>query len=332
MSPAPVTFLFCVESGYFEAQTPLVIASLRAFGGVFATAPVLAVTPRLGPPLTRETMRRFSELGVRYVRKNFGHKFDWYPYTNKALAALMAEEHAETEQVAWLDSDVLVVRPPDELALAADEDFAVCAYDKNVGSSGPDDPNEAYWKALGEAYRIPVDRLPWVETARDRQRVRFRLHSGVYTFRRGRGLGRAFVEDIDRMFTSRIIYSPSLPYPGDDVALAYSVVRLGLRWRLLPVECNYEIGPHSPTYDRALLRQSKILHFHHVLRRPEDAAWLLQELARDLPDVAAWLRNKVPQGRHPGGLSGTVVRRMLFEWRKWRSKRHAAICRPTVVG
>jgi len=331
MNRPSATFLFCVESGYFEKQTPLVIESLRKFGGRWADAPVLVVTPRLGPPLTRETMRRFSALGVKYVRKNFFHRYDWYPYTNKALAALMAEEHADTEQIVWLDSDVLVVQPPDELELGPTEDFAVCAYDKNVGSSGPDDPNEAYWHALGEAYGIPVERLPWIETAYDRQRVRFRLHSGVYAYRRGRGLGRAFVEDIERMFASRVTYSRNLPFPGDDVALAYSVVRLGLKWRLLPMMCNFEVGPQAASYSRALLSNGKILHFHHALSRPEGASWMLRELESELPVVASWLRDKVPVDRRAGGMGSLVARRALFEWRKWLSRRYAATCRPMVA-
>jgi hypothetical protein len=330
-APDPtVTFLFCVESGFFEAQTVLVVESLRRFGGRFAGAPALAVTPRFGPPLSRHTLRRFEELGVTYVRRWAGHPYDWYPYTNKALAALIADEQATTEQVIWLDSDVLVLAEPELLLLAQGEDFAICAYDKNIGSSGPGDRNEPYWHALSNSYGISIDDLPWIETQFDRQRVRFRLHSGVYSFRRGLGLGVAFVADMERMFTSRIAYTRQMPFPGDDVALAFSVVKRKLRWRLLPMAYNYEIGPDSQSYRREGLRSASILHYHHVLANPERCRWMLKELDAELPEVAQWLRSRVPLAERAGGVHHMLLRRALRELRHRRGRKYQAACRVTV--
>jgi hypothetical protein len=81
---------------------------------------------------------------------------------NKACAAQVGEELAETEQIIWLDSDVLVVSEPNPLLLKPNEDFACAAINKNVGSSGPGDPYEAYWKALSECYGMSIENLPWV--------------------------------------------------------------------------------------------------------------------------------------------------------------------------
>jgi hypothetical protein len=329
--PKPATtFLFCVESGYFEGQILLVLESIRRFAGSLADAPAVVVTPRYGPSLTRATIRGLARLGARYVYRDMRSRWDWYPYMNKGLAAQLAEDYAETPQVLWLDSDVIVVSEPTHLLLEPEEDFACCAVDKNAGSSGPDDPNDAYWQALAQHFRIPLDDLPWVQTEFDKLRVRMRLHSGVYAFRRGRGLGRAFAEDMESMLASRIAFSRGLPFPGDDVALAFSVVRLNLRWRLLPMSCNYEMTPTSQIYRPAEARDAQILHFHHTLGSPTGSAWFLRELESFRPDVADWLRARVPLATKLGGLHRQMVRRLLRQRRDGRRTRHVRSCRVTV--
>jgi hypothetical protein len=324
------TFVLCVESGSFEAKTVLAVESLRKFGGRLAGAPVLVVTPRLGPPLTRKTLRQLADLDAIYVRWFFGNRYDWYPYTNKAVAAFIADEFVATEQVVWLDSDVLVVGELEQLVLAPNEAFAICSLDKNIGSSGPDDRNEAYWRALGDYYGVPVDRLPWVETESDHQRVRFRLDSGVYSFRCGMNFGKEFVNDIDGMFSSRIAYTRSIPFPSDGVALAFAVVKLGLGWRLLPMAYNYEIGPASHSYRREALARAKILHYRHALESPDSCRWVLSELESTFPRAADWLRERVPLQRRAGGLSEMVARRALREWRNLHRVQHQSACRVTV--
>ncbi len=315
------TFLFCAESGHFESQTVLAVECLRRFGGRFAQAPVLVITPRLGPSLTRRTLARFAELGVTYIRQNVGHRYSWFGFTNKALAALLAEDHATTGQIVWMDSDTLIAREPDLLLLEPDVDFAICAVDKNVGSGGPHDRNEAYWQALCDHYKVDIDRLPWITTEFDQERVRFRLHSGVYAFRRGLGFGRAWLTACEQMFDSGIMYSRELPFPGDDVAMAFSTVELGLRWRILPMTYNYEITPTSLTYRREKLPEATILHYHHSITDAQACAWLLQEVVGPFATLHHWLKDRVPLNPKIGGLHRSVLRRSLKEWRKrqqWR--------------
>jgi hypothetical protein len=320
------TFLFCVESGYLENQLLLAVECLRRFGGGLADAPILVVTPRYGPSLTHATLQKLRDLDVTYVRRHARNPWNWYVYMNKALAAELGDSLAETEQIIWLDSDVLVVSEPTPLLLKTDEDFVCGALSKNIGSSGPGDPYEAYWEALSSHYGVPLDDLPWVETERDRRRVRFRLHSGVYSFRRGVGLGKAFVADMESMLASRVAFSSRMPYPGDDVALAYSVVRTNLRWRLLPMSCNYEMTPTSNHYRAEEARHAQVLHFHHALSSPTGAAWFCHELDGFRPDVAEWLRCRLPLGKRTGGLHRTITRRLLAELRAWRQARHRTSC------
>lgn len=313
-----VTFLLCAESGGFEAQTLLAVDCLRQFGGRLANARILVVTPRFGPSLESATLAKFRALDVEYVYSNLSNPFSWYVYMNKALAASLGDKLSRSEQLIWLDSDVLVVREPTSLLLKSNEDFACCSLDKNIGSSGPPDRNENYWGALSQAYGVALERLPWVQTSLDQQRVRFRLHSGVYSFRSGSGLGDAFVRDMERMLSCGIGFSKQLPFPGDDVALAFSVCRLDLAWRQLPASANVEMTPGSRWYRREDAADGDVLHYHKALASSAGSYWLLDELNAVRPDVADWLLRRVPLPTKVGGTRRAVIRRALYELRRRR--------------
>ncbi|WP_024343122.1 hypothetical protein [Bradyrhizobium japonicum] len=321
------TFVLCVESGVLEGQTLLAIESLQRFGGLMASTPVLVVTPRKGPALARYTRRKLDELGARYVRRDLQNRCDWFTYMNKGLAALLGEELATTEQVIWLDSDVLVVSAPEQLVLQPNEDLACAAINKNVGSSGPGDPHEPYWQALADAYHVPLDSLPWAVGQRDNERVRLRLHSGVYSFRRGMGIGRQFVRDLETMLDSKVAFTRRLPQPGDDVALAFSVVQLGLRWRNLSHFCNYQMTPSSTTYSRAEAPKASVLHYHHTLNSQEGSSWFLTELEQFRPDVAEWLGPRLPLVSRAGGVHRLLQRRLLRSLRSAEKRKHEVQCR-----
>jgi len=325
------TFLLCAESGHFEAQTLLAIECLRHFGGKFANCPVLVVTPRLGPSLMKATLKRFRELDVKYVSRRIPNRYVWYPYTNKALAALMGDEIATSEQLIWLDSDVLVVNDLNELVLGASEDFAICSVDKNIGSAGPDDPYEAYWAEMARQFGVPLDSLPWITPSNGSQRVRFRLHSGVYAMRREIGIGQAFVEAMDTMLRSRIIFSRRLPYPGDDVALAFAMVQHRWRYRILPISCNQEIVPASTVYRPDEISTSAVLHYHRALTDASQTPWLFDQLELHRPDVAQWLRPRMPIDSRMGGAARRAIRRVLYEVRQRAARHEAALSRPMVA-
>ena len=58
------------------------------------------------------TLHKLADLGAKYVRRNQRHTCDWYVYMTKAWAADVGDELAATEQIIWLDTDVLVMSEP----------------------------------------------------------------------------------------------------------------------------------------------------------------------------------------------------------------------------
>jgi len=76
-------------------------------------------------------------------------EFDHYPIANKILATAHAEQTSTAEIVCFLDSDKYVLSPIEALLLPSDATIGLRPVNrKGPGSSGTNDPNDAYWQAL----------------------------------------------------------------------------------------------------------------------------------------------------------------------------------------
>lgn len=326
-SHAPsTTFLYCAESGYFEAQTVLAIECLRKFGGKFSDCPVLVVTPRIGPTLTRPTLDRLKDLGAMYVRETIPNPYPWFHFMNKAITATIAEQKVDTEQIIWLDSDTLIVSEPNMLYLEPGYDIAISSTDKNIGTTGPEDKNECYWRALGEYMNQDIEQFPWVKTEFDQERVRLRVHSGVFSFRKDIRLGKKWLEACTKILDSKVAYSKSLPFPGDSVAFSFAAVGLKASIKLIPLTYNYEMMPSSPMYSTDRVSEAVVLHYHQTLTNSLTSQWFLAETSKFLPDLYEWIHDRVPLNTKIGGPYRRLQRWILANWRSKQKQEHLRKC------
>jgi hypothetical protein len=286
-----VTFACCVESGILEPMTIRLVESLRRFGGRFSSCPVVAVTPRLGPPIARSTRDRLADLDVEYARLPFGNEFAWFHYLNKAIAVAHAEERADTELVAFVDSDVLVLDEPTAFDLAADVDFTAAVSDVTVGAtSGRSDPADATWNELCRLVGIELDDLPWVTTHLDHKRIRLYLQAGIFEYRRALRFGTEYRDAVRDALRRRIRLPGNAWTFVDQALLAPFVVSKGLRWSELPFSHNHTMtSALSHYFDPETFREARVLHYHDSMLAH---FWptLLERLDDAHPDVAEWLR------------------------------------------
>lgn len=270
-------------------MTLRLVESLRRFGGGLSEADVIAVRPRPGPPLAPATRRAMIDLGVRYLDARPATPYTWHHYMNKPQALVAAEAVADTDQMLWLDSDVLILQEPADLVLADGIDFAASAPDSGiVGSGGDDDANDPFWRRTAAAMGMRVDDLPWLTTG-DGHRVRFYMNAGVFAYRRSAALGSAFVRDFERVLGQGVARSHDEVHYIDQVVLGLTVLRLGLAWRDLPDIDNFAVLSHLPqNYDPRAVAPVRVLHYHDSMT----SQWwprLLQTLEASHPAVHDWL-------------------------------------------
>ncbi len=325
MSISPsITFVCCVESGGLETQTIRMIESLRRWGGRFADAPVFAVTPRLSPPLALSTHAAFERLGVEYLRFRADNPYAWKGFLNKHHAMAAVERICTSDCIGWLDSDLLILDEPEQLLLQPDEEFVACAPDKNLGTTGSDDPFDSYWRAVCNAIGLDIDALPWIVTEQEGARIRLYWNSGVFAYRRSTGFSKHHLETTLKFFNARLTSKVTKNAYFTQHTLGMTVVQQGLKWRSLPYPYNFQVGSKTDplwcTPER--LQQTKILHYHDAMWEPTWDAFL-ESLKGTHPEVVAWL---APQGTLKND-SHPLWRAMGKGLKLWRSRQEKAYCK-----
>ncbi len=319
------TCVCCIESGSIEMQTLAMLESLRKWGGRLADAPVLAVTPRFGPPLAPSTRRRLDQLGVAYRRRHSVRSYGWYNFLNKPLALLEAEQFATTPTVTWVDSDILFLGEPKDLWLRDGEDFAACTPDTAGATTGPDSGNEPFWREVCRLMDVSIDELPWVTTCQENQRIRFYWNGGIFTSRRSMGFGQDYFNATRLMLTSRVCSKGSDIFFNEQTILGLVVHKKGMRWRSLPHSHNYAVGSKLESwYDPARFREAVVLH-HHDAMYPHFWPKFMQMVERDRPELLSWVKTQGPT-RNPAPLPLRLAANLLRKYRVRRSRIFAQNC------
>ncbi|HEY6926907.1 MAG TPA: hypothetical protein VI653_25700 [Steroidobacteraceae bacterium] len=321
-----ITFVCCVESGPLEAQTVRMVESVRMFGGRFASAPIVAVTPRPGPRISTATRAMFRRHEVEHMRLPGCRKYNWFNFFNKPLALVAAEAHTHTEFVGFLDSDLLIVREPELLEPRTGEDLTAFPVEiKEMGTTGPGDPYEEFWKASCQVVGIELEALPWITTAQSKERVRLYFNSGIFAYRRGTGFGAEYLRVCRALLDSRV--GTNAPGYGlgfkEQVSVGFAAATLGLNWRALPYSHNYPLSSITP-YDPALLAGARVVHYHDAMWPPFWSTFL-QRIRETQPHTAAWLTALGPM-KNDAPLLSRFLAKALRAARTRQAERYRAAC------
>lgn len=326
-----ITFVCCVDSGWLEAQTLVMIESLRRWGGRFADAHIVAVTPRLGCPLSQQTHRFFKKFDVEYIHYWANHSYTWLPYVNKPHALATVEKRSSSRYIGWLDSDLMFVGEPDQLIPNQDIDFTACAADKNVGTSGSDDPFNPYWSAICNAIGIDLEALPWVTEHTEQQSLRLYWNSGIFTYRRSTEFGQRYLETCLQLIDGRRV--PNVPGyfsigMNEQIGLGLAMFKAGLSWQSLPFSHNFTVSHRSKhsgwCCEVQQLKQAKILHYHDSLL-PEHWGKFLSYLQDTHPAVAEWVAQLGPMTSFAPAHS-RFMGKLLEQYRSGKEAKYRQSC------
>jgi hypothetical protein len=213
---------------------------------------------------------------------------------NKAQAVKAAEQMVDTEAILWIDSDIIFLREPNDLQLPPGVDFVASAPDTGlIGSSGADDPHDAFWSRCARLIDRSPDDLPWLTTG-DGHRIRFYWNAGLFVYRRSTQFGAEFVSDFERAMTVGVARNHAQVHGMDQVILGLTVLRLGLGWGAVPDTSNFPVISFLPhNFDPAKVRPVDVLHYHDSMS-PRLWPELLATIAPGHPAVAEWLEAEGP--------------------------------------
>jgi hypothetical protein len=242
----------------------------------------------------------------------------------------MAEPHIVTSTACFVDSDLLFVAEPTELVFGHDEDFLAFPVEiKEMGSAGPGDVFEPLWSVAAQCVGIPLDQIPWVETAQSHERIRLYFNSGLMAYRTRGG----FPQEYLRLCTSLLDAGIASAHPdfshgfAEMVSAGFAAIALKLRWRALPFSHNYSVLAAGERLDFRMsdLELARIVH-HHDSMWPIHWGLFLARIQTSHPDVGAWLQTLGPL-RVEGALLPRLASRILKEYRRRRGQSFTASCR-----
>jgi len=305
-----VTFVLCIEQNAIRAQALLLCESIRAFGGRWRDAAIVAIAPRPGLGVDRETQGRLASMNVRYVEEPLNQGCPEYGSANRVFAAAWLEPRAATDWIVVLDSDAVFLG---ELELPAGDVGVRPADSKGTTTAGPGDPFEPYWSDLAALGGTTLGVLPFIECTISGHRVRASYNGGLVIARRRAGLlarwADLFARSVERGLKPRppdpirastgMVTPATAQYWGSNqAALALAIWGASARVDILPDSYNVPLHalaekPDVPPRWRA--RPPVHVHYHWMFE-PSHAATALAILRTlGVPDAQlAWLGQRVP--------------------------------------
>jgi hypothetical protein len=303
-----VEFLLIAEAGPLEAQAVLLCASIRAFGGALAQAPITVVSPRPQRRPSAATLRALERLAAEYLPLAIESCAPDYGTSYRVHVAALIERRAGPAVIVQLDSDTVFLRAIDPALF--DCDAAARPVDvKGMCTSGPGDPADPYWRRLCDLAQVDYAQLPLIRTTVDEVVVRASYNGGFLVTRRALGIFNR-TEEIFRRLVAENLYSwtdgplmrtgtgflqgPATVYWGtSQAAFSLAAVAGHHAVRLLPPTCNFPL--HSLSQMRSAI-PPQLVHLHyHWLFDEENAADHVADARLGLPDeTIAWLQARVP--------------------------------------
>lgn len=188
--PGTIQFFTLVATDTDDRHAHLLVASLRAFGGVYRNCPVWVYFPGPGYVSTR-LAAEFA--GVEYLQLSDAQIRPRYFFSGKVAACAQAETFCDPgiRKLVWVNPYSLILQPPVSFDLEDDHLIALRpVHHRNVGlETGT--PLDAYWLQIYKALGV-CDPVQSVESYADRLSLRPYFNSHMFAIRPDTGLLRTW--------------------------------------------------------------------------------------------------------------------------------------------
>ncbi len=264
-----LAFLLCLEAGFIEEQSILLVQSIRLLGGRYSACPIYLICPRPHRQPSKATIQALALMDATVIIEDLNRPLDHYPYANKAYALAHLERYAKHKLIVFLDSDTLMLGEPLSLAISDSYDFAARPVDaRGICSSPTDSLYKSYWTALCDMAGLSIDALPIILTGATREAIHSNYNGGLLVVRRDLGIGRHWQDLLERAWEKELLPQPGNFWGSDQSTFAVAVHALTSRTTLLPEGYNIPLNFLARGYDLPLPEHPKHVHYHHLL---EDA-------------------------------------------------------------
>ncbi|MDP3180063.1 MAG: hypothetical protein Q8M76_19275, partial [Spirochaetaceae bacterium] len=193
--PAVIAYCTYTHKGVPGTELLLLAASVRRFGGGFASSPIWVMHPA-GESIPRATLDKAALLGVELKSYSPVASLSAYPFASKAVAAAEVERLSEgvAETLIWFDRDSLVLGDLAGSRLRARETIAYRPVNaRNIGQDLTAKPN-AFWARAYELAGVDPDASGSIVPYMEEKALRFYMAAGLVMTRPERAVLRRWLE------------------------------------------------------------------------------------------------------------------------------------------
>lgn len=186
------------------AEPALILAkSIRDFGGSFDKVQISAMVFGSAANLEGRVKNGLERLDVRLKTFTVEEEMAAFPFALKVAAAAAAEEKSANhlDILVWMDTDSIVIQPPNALILAPNKDLGYRPVDHTLIGSRFEQPLDPFWQFIYQECQVPPTHVFPMITSVDRQTLRPYFNAGLLAVRPSMGILRQWRQDFQRLFS-----------------------------------------------------------------------------------------------------------------------------------
>ena len=185
-----------------ETQALLLAESIRAFAGSLAQAPIWFLTPDIEKQLSATFKEKLLALNICLIPFKIDHEILRFPLAGDVFAAALAElkAHNQTDLLAWLGSNTVVVQEPRDFLLPDDKVLGFRPVHHALIGSRYDESLDPFWTLIYRRCNVRKDRVFPMTTHVDGTRIRPYFNAGLMVTRPERRLLQAWRETFFRIY------------------------------------------------------------------------------------------------------------------------------------
>jgi hypothetical protein len=179
-----------------EINSLLLAESIRAFGGGMANNPIRFFLPDYGKPLTEAAQERLGRLDVWVTPFKMEKERLQFFFMGQLAGLAEAEKmcEGESEVLAWMDGNTILLHEPKELLLPEGKSLGYRPVHHLLLGSRYDQPPDAFWAEIYRTCEVPPERVFAMKPVVEDLEMRPYINAGFMAVRPERGLLRAWYE------------------------------------------------------------------------------------------------------------------------------------------
>ena len=291
--------IFAIPSNGSEEEVPILVESIRKFGGQFSDSKIWVLIPETDNKISDHWKTRVESQKAEIITFLANPQELALPFGRFVIEAAKAETMArgKTEFLVWLDDNCLIIDEPKEFLLNENQSLGYRPVHHTLIGSVFDEPLDAFWKRMYEHCQVKEETVFPMKTHVDGKILRPYINSGFLVVRPEKNFFKEWATKYFEIYSDyQEYYEKSELYSifTHQAVLSSMLLTKFKRSELkeLPFEYNYPIHLYPESVEESKPKSiSDMITLRYYMKKLQDPEWM-KLIPIDEP-LKTWLGDKV---------------------------------------